>query len=184
MFNLTGPLVMIILVGGGAGYAYYKDTQSRMAILQENNAKLEIAVKTNEEALKSMQADLQLANEQAQKVNAEFAKIREQNSVLTNKLNRHDIGLLAAAKPGLVERTVNRASAKAMRCFSLLSGATYTKEEINATSAKEFNSECPWLWPGRMPGAEPAEVGGSDQTDQETAAYLASRRRSEQQPAN
>ena len=33
---------------GAAGAWYYNDTQERLAILQENNAKLETAVQTNE----------------------------------------------------------------------------------------------------------------------------------------
>ena len=44
--RLAGLLLIVIIVMGGIGYWYYTDTQARMAVLQENNAKLEIAVKT------------------------------------------------------------------------------------------------------------------------------------------
>jgi chromosome segregation ATPase len=131
---------------GWAGKMYYNDTQARMTILQQNNAKLEVAVQTQEEAMASLQADFAKANEELQKVNSEFAKTRQQNNVLSDKLARHDLGVLGNAKPGLVERTINRASAKAGRCFELLSGAELTEDEKNATSANAFNSECPWLW--------------------------------------
>ena len=47
--------VLMCAMGGGV-YWYYNDTQERIAILTENNAKLETAVQTNEEALKSQQA--------------------------------------------------------------------------------------------------------------------------------
>ena len=150
MPSLSGILMSIILLGGAAGYLYYTDTQERLAILAENNAKLEIAVQTSEAALKETQENLKKAAEEMQKVNAEFQAIRAQNNVLSEKLNRHDIGLLAASKPGLVEKTINRASAKVGRCFELLSGAELTEEEKNATSAKAFNSECPWLWSGSV----------------------------------
>lgn len=145
MFKIFVP---IILVMGAGFYFYYTDTQAKMAILVENNAKLEIAVQTSEAALKSVQEDLKRANEEAQKVNAEFAQIRAQNNVLANKLGKHDLGVLGASKPALVEKIVNKATTKVGRCFELISGAELTEEEKNAKDAKAFNSECPWLWTG------------------------------------
>lgn len=147
MFKIFVP---IILVMGAGFYFYYTDTQAKMAILVQNNAKLEIAVQTSEAALKSVQEDLKRANEEAQKVNAEFAQIRAQNNVLANKLGKHDLGVLGASKPALVEKIVNKATAKVGRCFELISGAELTEEEKNAKDAKAFNSECPWLWPGSV----------------------------------
>ena len=143
-------LIAIIIAMGGVGYLYYQDTQAKMSVLVENNAKLEIAIQTSEEAMKSLQRDLEAANKTITAVNEEFNAIRQQNQVLSNKLSRHDIGMLAAAKPGLIEKTINKASSKAGRCFELLSGAELTEEEKNATSAKAFNSECPWLWTGSV----------------------------------
>jgi chromosome segregation ATPase len=151
-------LLVLLLGGSGLFYSYYNDTQARLADLVENNAKLEIAVQTNEAALKSVQEDLVKANKETQKVSDEFSKIRAQNNVLANKLSKHDLGVLAAAKPALVEKIINNASAKVSRCFELLSGAELTEEERNAASAKTFNSECPWLWTG---GVQPVEQPSS-----------------------
>lgn len=147
-FKLAFIMFLAMCGMGFVGKLYYNDTQARIAILTENNTKLETAVQTQEEAIQTLQADYARANEELQKVNAEFAKTRAQNNVLSDKLARHDLGVLGNAKPGLVQRTVNRASAKAGRCFELLSGAELTETEKNATSANAFNSECPWLWPG------------------------------------
>lgn len=149
-------LIVLLLGGSGLFYSYYNDTQARLAELVENNAKLEIAVQTSEAALKSVQEDLKRANEETQKVNAEFSKIRAQNNVLASKLGKHDLGVLGAAKPALVEKIINKASAKAGRCFELLSGAELTEEEKNAKSDQAFNSECPWLWTGRVQPVEPS----------------------------
>lgn len=146
-FKLAFVMFIVMCGMGVVGKLYYDDTQRRIATLTENNAKLEVAVQTQEDAIQSLQADYAKANKELQKVNQEFAKTRQQNNVLTNKLARHDLGLLGNAKPGLVERTINRASAKAGRCFELLSGAELTEAEKNATSGNSFNSECPWLWP-------------------------------------
>ena len=80
---------------GGIGYWYYTDTQARMAILQENNAKLEIAVQTNEAALESLQADYATAQNEISSLNDAYTAIRRQNQVLADKLQ--EIDLTAAA---------------------------------------------------------------------------------------
>lgn len=144
--KLAGVLMLVIAMMSGLGYWYYNDTQERMRVLSENNAQLEIAVATNEETINAMKADYELAMQTNEQLNTEFRNIRKQNNVLANKLSEHDLGVLGAAKPGLVERVINNASDKAGRCFELLSGAELTEKEINAKSAQSFNSECPWLY--------------------------------------
>lgn len=137
-----------VMAGMGAAFAwYYNDTQNRMAVLHENNAKLETAVQTSEATIGALQTDFKRQQEEMQKINNEFSNIRRQNQVLEDKMAKHDLAILGAAKPELVKKIINNASAKAGRCFELLSGAPLTETEKNATSAKAFNSECPWLWP-------------------------------------
>ena len=131
---------------GGMGYWYYTDTQNTIAVLTANNAKLEMAVATNETTIKTMVADYAAASAELKKVNAEFAAIRTQNSRLASKLADFDLGLLAAAKPASIERAVNRGTANAGRCFELLSGATLTDSEKEAENGDKFNKECPWLY--------------------------------------
>ena len=133
---------------GGVFYFYYHDSQERIATLNENNAKLQTAVATSEKTIKSLQEDYSKINNELTRINEEFAAIRKQNRLLIDKLSEHDLGYLAFAKPGLVEKIINNASEKAARCFEILTGADLTAKEKEAKSAKEFNSECPWLWPG------------------------------------
>ena len=144
--KLAGVMALISFLMAGAFYWYYNDTQERMAILNENNAKLEVAIQISEDAVTSLQESYARANEELTKVNAEFSAIRQQNRVLSDKLGRHDIGNLAENKPGLVERVINGASIKAGRCFELLSGAPLTDKEKEAENGNSFNSECPWLF--------------------------------------
>ena len=144
--KLAGVMALISFVMAGAFYWYYNDTQERMAILNENNAKLEVAVQTSEAAVEQLQVDFQRASEELNKVNTEFADIRRQNQTLSDKLRRHDVGNLAENKPGIVERIITGASTKAGRCFELLSGAELTDREKEAKNGESFNSECPWLF--------------------------------------
>lgn len=146
--RLAGLLLVVIMVMGGIGYWYYNDTQAKMAILQENNAKLEVAVQTNEETINSLQASYAAIQAENTRINAEYAAIRRQNSILADKLADMDLGLLASQRPDSIERAVNRGTANAGRCFEILSGSPLTEEERNATDGESFNKECPWLWPG------------------------------------
>lgn len=57
MLKIYMLIIVVGLLGGvvyGA-YAYYQDTQQRIATLQTNNAKLETVAKTNELTITSMQ---------------------------------------------------------------------------------------------------------------------------------
>ena len=131
---------------GGLGYWYYNDTQARIAILQENNVKLETAVQTSEAALASVQKDYARASSELQSLNEAYASIRRQNQQLADKLQQLDLTAAAIANPEGIERAVNRGTANAGRCFELLSGAQLTEDEKNATDGRSFNKECPWLY--------------------------------------
>lgn len=136
--------VMLTMVGGF--YWYYKDSQARIAILVANNAKLELAIKTNEETIKSLQENYAAANAELTRVNEAFTAVRAQNRELSDRLSEHDLAYLASKKPELVQKIINKASDKAIRCFELLSGSPLTDNERNAKDGKSFNSECPWLF--------------------------------------
>ena len=144
--RLAGILLVVILVMGGIGYWYYTDTQARMAILQDNNAKLNIAVETNEAALESLQADYATAQNEISSLNAAYTSIRRQNQVLADKLQEIDLTAAAIANAEGIERAVNRGTLNAGRCFELLSGAELNEKERNAENDIAFNKECPWLY--------------------------------------
>jgi len=131
---------------GGIGYWYYNDTQARMAILQDNNAKLNIAVQTNEAALESLQADYASAQNEISSLNEAYSAIRRQNQRLADKLQEIDLTAAAIANAEGIERAVNRGTENAGRCFELLSGAELTDKERNAENDIAFNKECPWLY--------------------------------------
>ena len=144
--KLAGVMFLIMCAMGGIGYWYYNDTQERMAILQENNAKLEIAVATNEEALESLQADYASAQQEITSLNEAYSAIRRQNQRLADKLQEIDLTAAAIANAEGIERAVNRGSENAGRCFELLSGAELTEKERTAENDIAFNKECPWLY--------------------------------------
>jgi septal ring factor EnvC (AmiA/AmiB activator) len=137
---------LIILTMGGIGIWYYQDSQATISTLNKNNGKLEQDLELSEKAVDSLERDIDSSNEQITTLNNTLADTRSQNNELAERLEKHNLGILAKRKPGLVERVINNASEKAGRCFELLSGAELTEQEKNATSARTANSECPWLF--------------------------------------
>lgn len=144
--KLSGILLVVMMTMGGVGYWYYTDTQKTIAVLTENNAKLNLAVETNEATIKAITADMLAASEELKKTNEQFNAIRLQNNELATKLQEHDLELTAAARPRSVQRLINGGTKNAGRCFELLSGSPLTEKEKNAETAKSFNNECPWLY--------------------------------------
>lgn len=144
--------VLVALMSSAAG-AYYYSSQKKIAQLIANNATLEANVSTLETAnqqnvntIDDLQTSYQKVQEDFSRVQSEFQIIRLQNNELKERLGRHELGALASAKPKLVENTINNASTNAMRCFELMSGAPLNEKERAATTERQFNSECPWLF--------------------------------------
>ena len=144
--RLAGLFFIIICVMGAVGYWYYNDTQARLAVLQENNAKLEIAVATNESALETLQADYASAQNEISALNSAYQAIRRQNNRLADKLQKIDLEAAAIANAEAIERAVNAGTENAGRCFELLSGAELNEKERKAQNDIAFNKECPWLY--------------------------------------
>jgi septal ring factor EnvC (AmiA/AmiB activator) len=144
--KISAGLLLVILAMGGLGYWYYTDSQATISTLTKNNAKLEESLELSEAAVDSLEADVASAGRRMSTLNKEFAEVRSQKNDLARKLEKHELGVLAANKPGLVERVINNATAKAGRCFELLSGAELTEAEKNAATPRTANSECPWMF--------------------------------------
>jgi len=139
-------IIGIVSSIGFAGYVTWNKMQAKIEVLKENNAKLNVAVETQTVTISAMENDMKRVNKQIDTVNKELRRTRTRNKVLLKKIQAHDLGMLGEAKPELVERVVNNASERALRCFELISGADLTMRERNAKNGKAFNSECPWLY--------------------------------------
>jgi len=141
-------LILMLLAGAGGAYTYVTNLQKTAEIHRLNAERLEVAVAQNEEALRVQKENYEALQKNLEEVNEEFQAARAQNGVLTTKLAEHDLNALAAERPDSITRLVNRGTKNAGRCFEILSGAPLNDKEKEAKSAKSFNNECPWLWPG------------------------------------
>ena len=104
--------IMIIVVGliGGlvyGGYYYYKDTQQRLSTLQQNNAKLEVAVKSKDEALNFMTSNFEKQSELNKELSGKLADAEKENTVIRDKLAKSNLIADSIANPKVMEQKIN-----------------------------------------------------------------------------
>ena len=104
--------IMIIVVGliGGivyGGYYYYKDTQQRLKTLQQNNAKLEVAVKSKDEALNFMTSNFEKQSELNKELSGKLADAEKENTVIRDKLAKSNLIADSIANPKVMEQKIN-----------------------------------------------------------------------------
>jgi hypothetical protein len=155
MFGIGGAIkaivaLIIVLIVAAGGY-FLINLKADLAIAQENSRKLEEGVRLQQEAMAQMKADQEKIKELNNELNT---TIKLQNKDMENLKDRfstnaagekRDFGKTAAAKPGSLERAVNRGTVNALRCLEIASGAPLTEAEKNATKPSEINRECPSL---------------------------------------
>jgi len=110
MFRIVIFLVFMLLSLSGLGYWYYQDTQERMGILRENNAKLELAVETNQETIDNMVEENIINQERIDNLTENLRDAEQYNSELRRLFQEHNLTLLAEEKPGLIEKRINDAT--------------------------------------------------------------------------
>ena len=119
MIKIYG-LIIILVVLSGVGYgaiSYYNDTQERLATLRDNNAKLEVANKSKEEALKTIQSNVEKTNKLNKQLQGRLQDAEVYQDDLRKKLQKHDLTRLSEKKPGLVEKKINEGTQKLFNDF-------------------------------------------------------------------
>ena len=114
MLKIYMLIIVVGLLGGvvyGA-YAYYEDTQQRIATLQQNNAKLETVAKTNELTINSMKESQEKFATLNKDLQMKLDKAEEYGDDLRKKLHKHDLTRLSIKKPGLIEKRINNGTKK------------------------------------------------------------------------
>lgn len=136
-------LVIVIVLAGGIWYV--TGIRADLAVSEMNNQKLKDGIEAQQELMEQMRNDIA----QIQSINKDLQRQNEKQKAdvanLAKKFDKRDIGVLAAEKPELVERLVNRGSTNALRCIEIASGSPLTDAEKNAKTPTEANRECPNL---------------------------------------
>tara|TARA_B100000073_G_C23725183_1_gene569038 strand:+ start:96 stop:470 length:375 start_codon:yes stop_codon:yes gene_type:complete len=105
---LMGIIVAMVLAFG----TYYWLTEKRLTILTENNAKLSIAAKTNQDTIDQLKASNEASQVAISELNTKLKASEAYGDELAKKLRKHDLTMLTLKKPGLIERRVNSATKK------------------------------------------------------------------------
>ncbi len=125
MLKIYILIAVVGLVGGVVygGYYYYKDTQSRIQTLTENNAKLETAKAIQDQTINTLVEDAKKFAELNNELQVKLTKANEYRDTLIDKLRKHDLSKLSLKKPGLVEKRINNGTKKLFRSLESLTGA-------------------------------------------------------------
>ena len=146
MFGTMKMVMVVIMIGGLAGAGMYvMKLRSDNAILKANQIKLEEAVSSQKELIAKQQEDFKEILEANNKMNELVANLKKDLDVLDKRFNKggRDFGKLAIEKTKVIQKIINGASDKAIRCVEIAGGSPLTEQEINATKKSEINRECP-----------------------------------------
>ena len=102
--------IFIIAILGGIGYgAYfiYNDTMKRMAILRDNNEKLEVAVKAKDSTIKALKENMEKQIKLTKDLNNKLTIAEENNKKIAKILAETDIVNNSIADPAATEKRIN-----------------------------------------------------------------------------
>jgi chromosome segregation ATPase len=149
MFGLFGQVKMvftiIMLLGVAGAGAYVLKLRGDNAILKGNQVKMEQALEQQTKYIEQQKKDFEAILKANQEVNKLVGNLKKDIDDLDKRFNKgtRDLGKTAMERPDAMERIVNKASDKALRCVEIAGGAKLTEAEIKATKKSEINSECP-----------------------------------------
>ena len=136
-------IVLMLLLGGGGfgGWTYMQKLEAENQVLEVQSKVLKDNQSALETAVADQQAVIQEKQRQAEAIQAanndlrvESARLESEKDNLAKKLGRHELDVLAANKPGLVSRVINKAS-------------PLTPKEKEASKPSQYNAECPTIHP-------------------------------------
>ena len=111
-------LIGIIIVLSVASYYFFSQNQ----ILQANNAVLEGAVATQEEAIKSIQADFELQTQQLQDLTVKSQAAQRELNRYTQFIQNYELTAKILTDPTEMERKINNGTKHIMEDIEKISG--------------------------------------------------------------
>jgi len=114
MFGLYAKLAVAGIIGMlvfGA-VSEYRDMKNRIAVLRENNAKLELVAETNAKALEEATQFATEMEEQNLELQANLQQAEKYKDSLIEKFRDHDLTRLSLKRPGMIQLRINNATKK------------------------------------------------------------------------
>ena len=119
MWQISAALGIALVVAGGAFKMYYDKSEAEKEAMatqlqqaMDNQQRLENAIATQNEQIEKALTEQKASQERIQSLTLANNEANEKVEDLRNKFARHDLDMLSLRKPGLVEKLVNRGTAK------------------------------------------------------------------------
>ena len=139
----------MLLSGAAGGLWYVQHLKAENEILTLNNSKLNDAVEQQQAVIEQQLRDIETKTEIADQLAKNNAKLTADLELANEKFNkvnasgdRRDVGNLALSKPKSIERIERKREQQRARCFEIAQGSPLTEEELNATKKSQINAEC------------------------------------------
>ena len=139
----------LMLSGAAGGLWYVQHLKAENEILTLNNAKLNDAVEQQQAVIEQQLRDMETKTALNNQLNENNAKLTADLNLANEKFNkvnasgeRRDVGALAVAKPKSIQRIEGKREKQRARCFEIAQGSPLTEEELNATKKSQINAEC------------------------------------------
>lgn len=152
LLNARLIIAAISLIAMGGFTWYTKHNISKIEKLETEVSVLEDTVAFQKDVIGQMKSDIELSDSTIIELRSKFTAAQKDYTALQSRFRKvsvnfgtRDLGKLGEAKPSLVEKTLDNATANSMRCFEILSGSPLTSAERSANKRSEINPECPSL---------------------------------------
>ena len=109
MFKLHMMVIVVGLVGGVVygGFYFYQDAQKRIATLQQNNAKLEVVAKENEQVVRTMRVETARLNDLNRSLQGKLSLAEESRERLLTRLQEINLKKESMVNPVEIEKRIN-----------------------------------------------------------------------------
>ena len=109
MIKLYLTIAVVTLIGGVVygGFYVYQDKQKRIATLQQNNAKLEVVAKENEQVVRTMRVETARLNDLNRSLQGKLSRAEESRERLLTRLQEIKLKKESMVNPVEIEKRIN-----------------------------------------------------------------------------
>lgn len=164
---IIGLLFVAVATAVGLGYNHYNNLVKENVTLHENAAKLQAVIETQKATIAAAEENARAwksSFDKWQQTLSSLVDVNQQAMQQLDRLNRtfakHDLARLAAAKPLLIERSINRGTADALVLFERATSGSQDGSDQSGTSAGTSQDTEP-----ESGKAEASRVEGADKGD-------------------
>ena len=137
MRQISAALGVALVIAGGAFKMYYDKSEAEKEAMatqlqqaMDNQQRLENAIADQNERIEKALAEQKASQERIQNLTVANNEANEKVEALRNKFARHDLDMLSIRKPGLVEKLVNRGTAKVFSDLEKLTNPNQFDEKV------------------------------------------------------